>query len=446
MEEVRTPNTPPHSIEAEKSILGSMLLSRTAVEQAMETLHGEDFYLARHQDIFDTIRSLYERGEAVDSVTVIDALDRAGKLAPSGGVMYITELSLFVPSAANAAHYIRIVEERSVMRQLIQAGTAIATDAFSGEKSLEQMLDDAERAIFNISMKKTSDTMVHIRETLMACYSRVGELMKLKGALTGVTTGFRDLDELTSGLQPSDLVIIAGRPSMGKTAFALNLAQNAATKGKKTVCLVSLEMSREQLVQRMLCSDSGVNMQSVRTGTISDMDLVKIATSLDPLAKADIYIDDSPGCSVAEIRSKCRRLKSRAGLDMIVIDYLQLMQTSGKHDNRVLEISETTRKLKIMARELNVPVVLLSQLSRGPEQRTDHRPVMADLRESGAIEQDADVIMLLYRPAVYDQSDDNTTEVIVAKHRNGPTATVKLAWLGEVAKFADMDNSGREEY
>ena len=446
MEEVRTPNTPPHSIEAEKSILGSMLLSRPAVEQAMETLRGEDFYLARHQDIFDAIRSLYERGEAVDSVTVIDALDRAGKLAAAGGVMYITELSLFVPSAANAAHYIRIVEERSVMRQLIEASSAIASDAFSGEKSLEQILDDAERAIFNISMKKTSDTMVHIRETLMACYNRVGELMKLNGALTGVTTGFRDLDELTSGLQPSDLVIIAGRPSMGKTAFALNLAQNAAIKGKKTVCLFSLEMSREQLVQRMLCSDSGVNMQSVRTGSISDMDLVKIATSLDPLSKADIYIDDSPGCGVAEIRSKCRRLKSRTGLDMIVIDYLQLMQTSGKHDNRVLEISETTRKLKIMARELNVPVVLLSQLSRGPEQRSDHRPVMADLRESGAIEQDADVIMLLYRPAVYDQSDDNTTEVIVAKHRNGPTATVKLAWLGEVARFADMDNSGREEY
>ena len=446
MEEVRTPNTPPHSIEAEKSILGSMLLSRPAVEQAMETLRGEDFYLARHQDIFDAIRSLYERGEAVDSVTVIDALDRAGKLAAAGGVMYITELSLYVPSAANAAHYIRIVEERSVMRQLIDASTAIASDAFSGEKPLEQILDDAERAIFNISMKKTSDTMVHIRETLMACYNRVGELMKLKGALTGVTTGFRDLDELTSGLQPSDLVIIAGRPSMGKTAFALNLAQNAAIKGKKTVCLFSLEMSREQLVQRMLCSDSGVNMQSVRTGTISDMDLVKIATSLDPLSKADIYIDDSPGCGVAEIRSKCRRLKSRTGLDMIVIDYLQLMQTSGKHDNRVLEISETTRKLKIMARELNVPVILLSQLSRGPEQRSDHRPVMADLRESGAIEQDADVIMLLYRPAVYDQSDDNTTEVIVAKHRNGPTATVKLAWLGEVARFADMDNSGREEY
>lgn len=445
MEEPRVPTTPPHSLEAEKSILGSMLLSHTAVEQAMETLSASDFYLARHQDIFQAIKGIYDRGEAIDSVTVIDALDRMGKLASVGGVMCITELSLYVPSAANAAHYIRIVEERSVMRQLIEASTAIASDAFSGEKSLEQMLDDAERAIFNISMKKTSDTLVHISETVLSCYNRVGELMKLNGALTGVTTGFADLDKLTSGMQPSDLIIIAGRPSMGKTAFALNIAQNAAIKAKKTVCIFSLEMSREQLVQRMLCSDSGVNMQSVRTGTITDAELIRIASSLDPLSKASIYIDDSAGCSVAEIRSKCRRLQSRVGLDMVVIDYLQLMQTSGKYDNRVLEISETTRKLKILARELNVPIILLSQLSRGPEQRTDHRPVMADLRESGAIEQDADVIMLLYRPAVYDAEADNTTEVIVAKHRNGPTATVKLAWIDSSAKFADLDTTGRDE-
>ena len=319
MEAVK-PNTPPHSLEAEKSILGSMLLSRAAVEQAMETLHPSDFYLARHQDIFEAIKLMYDRGEAIDSVTVIDALDRLGKLAAVGGIMYITELSLYVPSAANASHYIKIVEERSVMRQLIEASTAISADAFSGEKALEQMLDDAERAIFNISMKKTADTLVHISETVAACYNRIGELMKLNGALTGVTTGFIELDKLTSGLQPSDLVIIAGRPSMGKTAFALNLAQNAAIKGKKTVCIFSLEMSREQLVQRMLCSDSGVNMQSVRTGSITDAELISLAGSLDPLSKADIYIDDSAGCGVAEIRSKCRRLKSRVGLDMVVID------------------------------------------------------------------------------------------------------------------------------
>ena len=286
---------------------------------------------------------------------------------------------------------------------------------------------------------------MHISETVLSCFIRVGELMKLNGALTGVTTGFADLDKLTSGMQPSDLFILAGRPSKGKPAFALTLAQNAAVKGKKTVCIFSLEMSREQLVQRMLCSDSGVNMQSVRTGTITDAELIRIASSLDPLSKASIYIDDSAGGSVAEIRSKCRRLQSRVGLDMVVIDYLQLMQTSGRYDNRVLEISETTRKLKILARELNVPIILLSQLSRGPEQRRDLRPVMADLRESGAIEQDADVIMLLYRPAVYDAEADNTTEVIVAKHRNGPTATVKLAWIDSSAKFADLDTTGRDE-
>ncbi len=443
MEALRTPNTLPHSIEAEKSILGSILLSRGALETCMEVLHAEDFYMPQHQDIYAAMGALYARGDAVDSVTVIDALQRAGTLDSVGGVMYITELSLFVPSSANVGHYLRIVEERSVMRQLIGAGGGIIKDAQTGEKDLPQMLDDAERSIFDISMKKTRDNLRPISETVMECYNRIGELMKLKGALTGVPTGFLDLDRLTSGLQPSDLVILAGRPSMGKTACALNISQNAAMKGKKTVCIFSLEMSREQLVQRMLCSDSGVNMQNIRTGNITDEELIRVAQSLDPLAGARIFIDDTPGCNVAEIRSKCRRLKSRTGLDLVVIDYLQLMQTSGRHENRVLEISEVTRTLKILARELKVPILLLSQLSRGPEQRTDHRPIMADLRESGAIEQDADVIMLLYRPAVYNESDDNTTELIVAKHRNGPTATVKLAWLDAYARFADLTD--REE-
>ncbi|MDR0840128.1 MAG: replicative DNA helicase [Christensenellaceae bacterium] len=430
------PNTLPHSIEAEKSTLGSMLLSRAVVAAAMEILKPDDFYLPAHQDIFEALTTLYNRGDAVDSVTLIDALERANRLSGIGGVAYITDLSLFVPSAANAAHYIHIVEERSVMRQLIHAGGEISREAMRGDKTLEQILNDAERAIFNISMKKTHDSLVHIRETIIACFEQLGERMKHAGELTGVSTGFADLDRLTAGLQKSDLIIVAGRPSMGKTAFALNLAQNAALHTKTTVCIFSLEMSREQLVQRLLCSDSGVNMQNVRTGDISEAELLRFAQSMDPMSKSAIYIDDTPGCGVAEIRSKCRRLKSRVGLDLVVIDYLQLMQTTGRHENRVLEVSETTRTLKILARELDVPIVLLSQLSRGPEQRTDHRPIMADLRESGAIEQDADVIMLLYRPAVYDQSEDNTTELIVAKHRNGPTDTVKLAWLSEFAKFA----------
>ena len=313
------------------------------------------------------------------------------------------------------------------------------------------MLDDAERRIFNISMKKSEDTLVHIEKTAMDTYFHIGELMALKGKLSGITTGFTDLDRLTSGLQRSDLIIVAGRPSMGKTAFALNVAQNAALKGA-TICIFSLEMSREQLVRRMLCANAGVDMQRVNTGNTTDADLIELSTALADLSATNIYIDDTAGVSVAEIRSRCRKQKSRGGLDLIVIDYLQLMKTAGNSDNRATEISDVTRSLKILARELNVPIILLSQLSRGPESRTSngHRPIMADLRESGAIEQDADVIMLLYRPAVYAEAgdveaeNDNTMEVIVAKHRNGPTDTVYLSWLEQYTKFTDR--SDREEY
>ncbi|MEA5060089.1 MAG: replicative DNA helicase [Clostridia bacterium] len=442
MEQARA-KVPPHSNEAEKSILGSMLISKAAVEQAMEVLRAQDFYFSKHQDIFTAMRDIYTRGGAVDTVTLLDALQRAGTLEALGGAPYITELSVYVPSAANAPHYIRIVSERSVLRQLMEAGGRIAAEAAAGEKPLEVLLNDAERAIFNISMKKSQDTMIHIRDTVIACYDRLGELMKHPGQLTGVPTGFADLDNVTSGLQGGDLVILAARPSMGKTAFALNIAQNAATRGKRTVCIFSLEMPREQLVQRMLCSESGVNMQAVRTGQISDDQLLRIAQSLEPVAGANIYIDDTPGCSVAEVRSKSRRLKSKAGLDMLVIDYLQQMDMGSSQQNQTLRVSETTRALKILARELNVPILLLSQLSRAPEQRSDHRPVMSDLRDSGGIEQDADLIMLLYRPAFYDEGADATTEVILAKHRNGPTCTVRLAWLSEYTRFSDITD--REE-
>ena len=423
----------PHSLEAEKSVLGGMLISREAAELVCEALKPEDFYLPAHQDIYAAMLQLYNRGNAV------------------GSVSYITELSLFVPSAANVSHYIRIVEDRSVMRQLIRAGTDIVQDAQTGERPVGDMLDDAERRIFNISMKKSEDTLVHIEKTAMDTYFHIGELMALKGKLSGITTGFTDLDRLTSGLQRSDLIIVAGRPSMGKTAFALNVAQNAALKGA-TICIFSLEMSREQLVRRMLCANAGVDMQRVNTGNTTDADLIELSTALADLSATNIYIDDTAGVSVAEIRSRCRKQKSRGGLDLIVIDYLQLMKTAGNSDNRATEISDVTRSLKILARELNVPIILLSQLSRGPESRTSngHRPIMADLRESGAIEQDADVIMLLYRPAVYAEAgdieaeNDNTMEVIVAKHRNGPTDTVYLSWLEQYTKFTDR--SDREEY
>ena len=435
--------TLPYNIESEKSILGSMLISQAAVESACEQLKVEDFYAAKHQDIFEVMLSLYSRGNAVDNVTVIEGLDRAGKLENVGGVMYITELSLGTPSAANVGHHIRIVEERSIMRRLVKAGGDISKDALAAEKSVEMMLDDAERAIFNISMKKNQDSLVHIEQPAIDAFYRMGDIIKLKGKLTGIPTPFTDLNKLTSGLQPSDLIIVAGRPSMGKTAFALNLAQHAAVRAGKTVVIFSLEMSRDQLAMRMLSSEANLDMQKVKLGETTDDDILRASEALDPLTSASVYIDDTAGAGVAEIRSKCRRLKSRVGLDLVVIDYLQLMQTSGKTDNRVQEISEMTRALKIMARELNVPIILLSQLSRSSDKREGKKPMMSDLRESGAIEQDADVIILLHRPAVYNPDLDNTTEVIVAKHRNGPVDTVELMWVPQYAKFADK--SDREE-
>ena len=450
MEQRESARMLPHSVEAEKSVLGSMLISPQATELACESLKAEDFYLPAHQDIYAAMLNLYIRGSAVDSVTLIDAMERSGKLNNVGGVPYITELSLFVPSAAdaNVAGYIRIVEDRSIMRQLIRAGTDIVRDAQGGEHAVGDMLDDAERRIFNISMKSNGDSLVPMDKAANDAYNRIGELMKLKGKLSGVTTGLKGLDELTSGLQRSDLIIVAGRPSMGKTAFGLTLAQNAAIRGNASICIFSLEMSYEQLARRMLCSIASVDMQRVNTGNVTMEEVSRLADALNVLASTKIYIDDTAGLSVAEIRSRCRRQKSRGGLDLVIIDYLQLMKTPGKSDNRVTEISEVTRALKVMARELGVPVMLLSQLSRGPESRKEHRPIMADLRESGAIEQDADVIILLYRPAVYaeagtEEAESNEAEAIVAKHRNGPTDTVNMVWQPEYTRFADP--SGREE-
>ncbi len=434
----------PYNEEAERSVLGSMILSRAAAEAALENLRGEDFYVPRNQTIFEAMQELNNHGLAIDTVTLSESLRRTGRFESIGGLEFLSSLTVDTPSASNVEQYISITQECSVMRQLIAAGGRIADEARRGEKSLEEMIDGAERAIYNISMRRAQDSMVHIRETVMASYTHIGERIKLKGSLSGVTTGFIELDAITSGLQKSDLIIVAGRPSMGKTAFALNIAQNAATKGA-TVCIFSLEMSAEQLVKRMLCAEAGVDMQHINSGKVEDDELIRIADALLPLSGCNIYIDDNPGAGVAGIRSKCRRLQSRHGLDLVIIDYLQLMQTSGKSDNRVQEISNITRSLKIMARELGVPIILLSQLSRGPESRKDnHRPMMADLRESGAIEQDADLIMMLYRPAVYGESEDNDTEVILAKHRNGPTGTVHLAWIESVARFANATQ--RDEY
>ena len=420
----------PFSEDAEKSVLGSMMLSAEAVDLASEALNTEDFYIPKHRQIFAAMLDINARNGAVDVVTLLEELERRGTADSSGGIEYLTELSIFTPSAANVSNYIKIVEERSIMRRLMHAGTAITRDAMQGSKSVEAMLDDAERRIFNIAMHNNEDTLTQIRPVVYESYQRINTLINLKGKLTGVPTGYTDLDSMTSGLQKSDLIIIAARPSQGKTALGLNIAAHAAIREGKTVAIFSLEMSKEQLVMRLFASEARVNMQNVNHGTPSSQELLKLAEANLTLANANMYIDDRSNISVAEIRSKCRRLKARNGLDMIVIDYLQLMKTPNGSDNRVQEVSELTRSLKILARELNVPIVLLSQLSRKAAER---KPAMSDLRESGAIEQDADIIIMIYRDP--SRTDDNSAEIIVAKNRNGPVDSIFLTWIGEYTRF-----------
>ena len=449
----QTPRTPPHSLEAEKSVLGSMLISRAAAELAAEMLSASDFYVPQHQDIFEAMTELVSRAQPVDSVTIVDALERAGKLASAGGLGYIAELSLFVPSAANVSYYINIVEDRSVLRQLIKAGGEIMNEASTSDSPVTDILDEAERRVFSISMKKNEETLVPVDKSAMAAYMRIGELMRTRGQISGVPTGFRELDELTSGLQKGDLIIVAARPSVGKSTFAMNIAEYAATTAGKRVAVFSLEMSREQLTTRMLCSQAKVDMQKVNSGETTEEDLLVLSDALLTLSDSKMYIDDSGNLSVADIRSRCRRQKTRYGLDLVVVDYLGLLQLTSKRGSLVADIAEATRALKILAKELEVPIMLLCQLSRGSESRKEngYRPILADLRDSGAIEQDADLVLLLYRKALAmrnrkddsasgapnEEIEDNSAEVIVAKNRNGPLKTVNLAWQGMFARFVD---------
>lgn len=431
---------PPHSVDAERSVLGSMLLDANALELALEQLRPEDFYLPAHETIFACMRDIRNAGGAVDLVTLANELERHGKLDMAGGAAGLSELLGFVPTAANVQEYIGIVEEKSVRRQLIRAGGDIARDGMNDEAGLEKVLNDAERRIYDISMRKSEDSLVPVEEIVPGAFAEIGELMNLRGKLTGVDTGFIDLNRMTGGFQKSDLIIVAARPAMGKTAFALNVAQYAALHDGRTVVIFSLEMSARQLVMRMLCTEATVESQKIKEGVIDPEDTNRLLEVMEPMSRSGLYIDDTGGISVPEIRSKCRRLKARRGLDMVVIDYLQLMQSGGgrRSDSRTQEVSDMTRQLKLLARELEVPVVLLAQLNRGPETRQDHTPMIADLRESGSIEQDADMVILLYRPAVYDETEDNTSHAIIAKHRHGPTGTVLLAWQGEYTRFMNL--------
>lgn len=431
---------PPHSVDAERSVLGSMLLDANALELSLEQLRPEDFYLPAHETIFACMRDIRNAGGAVDLVTLANELERHGKLDMAGGAAGLSELLGFVPTAANVQEYIGIVEEKSVRRQLIRAGGDIARDGMNDEAGLEKVLNDAERRIYDISMRKSEDSLVPVEEIVPGAFAEIGELMNRRGKLTGVDTGFVDLNRLTGGFQKSDLIIVAARPAMGKTAFALNVAQYAALHDGRTVVIFSLEMSARQLVMRMLCTEATVESQKIKEGVIDPEDTNRLLEVMEPMSRSGLYIDDTGGISVPEIRSKCRRLKARRGLDMVVIDYLQLMQSGGgrRSDSRTQEVSDMTRQLKLLARELEVPVVLLAQLNRGPETRQDHTPMIADLRESGSIEQDADMVILLYRPAVYDETEDNTSHAIIAKHRHGPTGTVLLAWQGEYTRFMNL--------
>ncbi|MFO7818859.1 MAG: replicative DNA helicase [Halanaerobacter sp.] len=436
---------PPSSEEAEKSTLGSMLLDREAIPTAVESLEPGDFYWSKHGVIYQAICQLFDQGDPVDLVTLSEELREEDKLEDVGGASYITSLVNSVPTAANIKHYAEIVEEKSILRGLIRTANQISKLGYKDEGEVDDLLDEAESLIFEVSEKRSVKEFSGIKDILMDTFDDLEELHENQEDVTGVPTGFRDLDKMTSGFQESDLVIIAARPSMGKTALALNIAQYAAVEEDTSVAIFSLEMAKSQLVQRMLCSEAQVNSHRLRTGQLRDTDWRRLSQAAGRLGESDIFIDDTPGITAMEMRAKARRIKAEHDLDLILIDYLQLMQGSSSAESRQQEVSKISRSLKGLGRELNVPVVSLSQLSRAVEQRNNKRPQLSDLRASGSIEQDADVVAFIYRDEYYnpDTEKKGITEIIVGKQRNGPVGTVELAFQKEYTKFVDL--SKRDE-
>lgn len=428
---------PPQSLDAEQSVLGAMLIERDAIARVAELLTPEHFYKETHQIIFDAICALYQRSEPVDLVTLSEELRRREKLEIIGGGEALTALIDIVPTAANVEHYARIVEEKAIRRQLMRAGHGIVGLGLEGEEKIEDLLDKAEQQIFHIGQRRFTQQFVPIKEILKSTLEHIDELYSRDSEVTGIATGFKEFDTMTAGLQPAELIVIAARPGMGKTSFCLNIAQHAAIDCSVPVAFFSLEMAKEQLVQRMLCAEALVDAHRLRTGKLHDGDWKKIADSMNLLSKAEIYIDDSSSISVLEMRSKVRRLKAERGLGVIVVDYLQLIRGHGRIENRVQEISDIARGLKAMAKDLRVPVLAVSQLSREVEKRTDKRPLLSDLRESGAIEQEADLVAFIYRDSYYNEKSEkqNTAEIIIAKQRNGPVGTVELVFVKEYTKF-----------
>ena len=433
---------PPQNIEAEQAVLGAMLISKEAIAESAQILNPQDFYREAHRIVFEAMLDLSNRNQAVDNLTVIEQLNKTNQLEKVGGIAFVTALANTVPTAANVVFYAKIVKEKALMRHLINTATAIAAMGYESADDADSIMEKEKKMILEIASNRKTGDFTPINQIVIDTFSKIENLYESKGGLTGLSTGFKDLDKLTAGLQPSDLILVAARPSMGKTAFTLNIASYVALKENKPVAFFSLEMSKEQLMQRMLCAEGLVESQRLRVGDLDEQDWQKLIAAADKFSKAPLYIDDTPGISIMELRSKARRLQQEKGLSLVLIDYLQLMQgrANKNGDNRQQEISEISRSLKSLARELNVPVIALSQLSRSVESRQIKKPMLSDLRESGSLEQDADIVMFLYREDYYNAETENKniTDVIVAKHRNGPVDTVQLFFHKEFTKFADL--------
>lgn len=441
MDEIAIKRILPHSMEAEQAVIGSMIMDRDAITVAGEIVAGEDFYNRQYGILFETMVELNDKGCPVDLVTLQDKLKEKDVPPEVSSLEFVRDLLGMVTTSANIKYYANIVAEKSTLRRLIKLNEEIANTCYVGKESLENILEDTEKRVFQLVQKRNTEDFTPIRQVVMNAMDRIEAASRQKGAVTGIATGFLDLDYRTAGLQPSDLILIAARPSMGKTAFVLNIAQHIAFKQDLTVAIFSLEMSKEQLMNRLFSLQSSVDAQNLRTGQLNDEEWEKLIESAGVIGRSNLFIDDTPGISIAELRTKCRKLKLEHNLSIIIIDYLQLMSGSGRSDSRQQEISDISRSLKGLARELNVPVVALSQLSRAVEQRPDHRPMMSDLRESGAIEQDADVVMFIYRDDYYnhDTEKKDIAEIIIGKQRNGPIGTVELAWLPRFTRFANLE-------
>lgn len=441
MDEAVIKRVMPHSIEAEQSVIGSMIMDAQAIVVANEIVTVDDFYARQNGILFEAMVELYNEGKPVDLVTLQNHLKEKDVPEELSSVEFIRELLEAVPTSANVKHYANIVKEKALLRNIIKVNEEIANTCYAGNESVSQILDETEKRIFHLIQNRGGGDFVPIRQIVVDALTKIEQASKTKGNVTGIPTGFIDLDYKTSGMQPSDLVLLAARPSMGKTAFVLNLVDYMAFRKKITAAVFSLEMSKEQLINRLFALESHVNSQNIRTGNLSDSEWEKLIAGANVIGESSLIIDDTPGISISELRSKCRKYKLEHNLGIIIIDYLQLMTAGGRVESRQQEISEISRSLKALARELNVPVIALSQLSRAVEQRPDHRPMLSDLRESGAIEQDADVVMFLYRDDYYnpDTEEKDIAEIIIAKQRNGPTGTVKLAWLRDYTKFANLD-------